>query len=1056
MAYLDPKDSFDHFQERVIEGVGAQFPIEGRTKVLQLDGLEVRDELHQDDIKDQHKAKVEGTSWSVPLMANLSLRDKETGQVLDRSKMRVAVLPKVTRRYSQIVDGQEYQVDSQWQLKPGAYVRRRQSGEIETRFQTSGRRPSFDVSFDDKTKVFKMGYHKAELPMYPILNALGVEDEELEKAWGKDILQANKTARKVDGAIEQFYKSTRRSAPASKEEAASHLRSVMAESMLRPDSTAVTLGKPFDRVSGEALTAATRKMLKVQAGAAEDDRDSIQFKDLRSTGDYAYDKLIAAKRTIQDKALRRINTADRVRDIVRFDMINKPIRETFTKNSAAQIAKQVNPVEMISAAQQTTIMGPGGIQSEQSVMDEAKFVNPSHMGFLDPIHTPEGAKTGVTLRLPMGLRKEGNVPKVPLYNLRTDRTEFIDPSKLLRSKVVLPDQVRWVKGKPLPMGKQVKISDVGNEVAEGDFEDADYVMRHSSQLFNTTSNLIPFLGNTSGGRASMAARYMEQSISLTDREAPLVQVNTPSPVKGMETFEELLGQQAAHFSPVTGTVKKVGKDSVVVTGKDGRDRDVQIYNNYPLNDAKSVLDSQVVVKPGQKVSEGQLVADSNFSKGGTLALGVNLRTAYVPYKGYNFEDGIVISESAKEKLKSVHLYKKNVPVDADTVTDKKQFELQHHGTFTRDQLNQLELDGVVRIGQKVQPGDPLVLAMKKFQIRDKHGLGAIRKSLGGHHTDRSLKWDGEINGEVVGIHRKGKSIAVHVKTVEPMQVGDKLAGRYGNKGIVTRIIADKQMPHTKDGKPIEVALNPTGVAGRMNMGQMFETVASKIAEKQGKPYVVDNFEPGVDQVEKLLKELKAHGLTDTEELFDPVTKLPMGEALLGKQHMLKLHHQIDKKISVRSGLNLPGATDPASYDLNLQPTGGGHSGGQSMDPLGLYALLTRGAKANIREMQTWKGEGPDPRANPAKRWASQHNDVWDAIQHGDPLPAPKPTFAFHKFTEMLKASGINIEKKGHNFVLSPLTDKQIVAMSENRVLTKPAEMLYSKIDPKTGDRKSVV
>jgi hypothetical protein len=314
-----------------------------------------------------------------------------------------------------------------------------------------------------------------------------------------------------------------------------------------------------------------------------------------------------------------------------------------------------------------------------------------------------------------------------------------------------------------------------------------------------------------------------------------------------------------------------------------------------------------------------------------------------------------------------------------------------------------------------------------------------------------MRWDSEHEGEVVSVHRTGKDVTVHVRTVEPMQVGDKLAGRYGNKGIVTMILPDHQMPHTKDKKHIEVALNPSGIPGRMNVGQVFETAAAKIAEKTGKPYIIKNFEPVHDMQERIVAELKKHGLTDEEDVFDPVTKQPLGKALVGPQHILKLMHQVEKKLSVRSGMPLPGQSSGEHYDLNLQPTGGAGTGGQSMGVLGMYALLAHGAKANIREMQTIKAEGPDPQTNDAKRWPSQHNQVWAAIQTGTPLPTPAPTFAFHKFTDMLRGAGVNIEKKGHQFILSPLTDKQITNMSAGE-LTKPAELVFAKAD-KSGELK---
>ncbi len=1049
MAYLDPNEAFDNFRDRTLEAIKKQFPIDGRNQVLELQHLEVHDDKSPDDLRGQQHAKVNGETWGVPVIAHLVLRDKATGKELSKARTRIAELPKITRRHSQIVGGQEYQVDNQWQLKPGAYVRRRQTGEIETNFQSS-RAQSFDVTFDDEKKEFRLDYGKARLPLYPILQTLGVSDAELEKAWGKDILKANQSARKIGSTVTQFYKTTRRAEPPSEAEAVRHMIQVFKNTNLRPESTAVTLGKEFDHVNGDALTRATKKMLAVQNGAAPDDRDSLIFKDLRSVGDFAHDKIMAASSSIRAKMQRKINTAESPRDALRFEVFDKPIRETFHKNSAAQVAKQVNPVEMVSTAQQTTVMGPGGIQSEQQILDEVKFVNPSHMAFLDPIHTPEGGKTGITLRMPIGVKKVGNEPQVPLFNLKSGKMEYVGPTKFLQSKVVLPDQVEWHGDKPTPKSSTVKWSNAGdNDIAEGSFKDADYVMRHPSQFFNVTSNLIPFINNTSGGRASMATRHMEQAISLVHREAPLVQVSTGAARGGRKTFEEIIGTQASHQSPVDGVVHAVKNDAIIVASKDGKHHEVQIYRNYPLNDAKSVLDSTSLVAVGDKVKSGQTIADTNYSKNGAIALGTNLRVGYIPYKGYNFEDGIVISDSAAKKLSSVHLYKHNLPVDDDTVLAKKRYMAQHPGLYKRDQLEHIDDDGLVKKGTRVMPGDPLVLSMKKSNVQDRVGLSAIRKSLGEQYSDRSLTWDGEVPGEVVGAFRKDGEVVVHVKAIEPMQVGDKLAGRYGNKGIVTKIVADHEMPHTPDGRHIEVALNPSGVPGRMNIGQVLETAASKIAEKTGKTYLVQNFN-GENQLEKVRAELKQHGISDTEELRDPVTKQRLGVALVGNQHMIKLHHQVDKKVSVRSGMNLPGG-DVEKYDINLQPSGGGHSGGQSMDPLGLYALLAHGARANIREMQTWKSEGPDPNASPQKQWQSQHHDVWDAIQHGDPLPTPKPTFAFKKFTDMLTGMGINMDKKGHEFVLSPLTDKQIKDLSGDRVLTKPAELLYAKVDPKTGD-----
>jgi len=453
---------------------------------------------------------------------------------------------------------------------------------------------------------------------------------------------------------------------------------------MRPDSTLVTLGKPIEQVTGEALTLATKKMIAVEGGHPEDDRDSLVFKDLRSAGDFAYDKFKAAGSDIRLKVKRQLDRGVGkvdLRDVVKFDVFNRLLRDTFHKNSAARAANQINPVEMVSSSFQTTIMGPGGIQSDKAIMDEAKLVNPSHLGFLDPLHSPEGDKTGVSLRLPIGIKKVGREPTVSLYNLKTKERELVTPGKFLLSKVVLPDQVRWVDGKPVPLGASVTMVGNGNNSVTGKFSEADYVMRHPSQLFSMTSNLIPFLGNTSGNRASMASRHIEQAISLKNREVPLVQVATGGQAVG--TFEQLLGRQSSHVAPVDGHVIAVKPDGIQIQDKAGQKHEIQLYNNYPLNDAKSVMHSTPVVKEGDKVHAGQLVADTNFSKNGVLALGANMRIAYVPYKGYNFEDGIVISESAAKKLSSEHLNKYDMPMTEGTVLNKKQFEMHNLGAYKR-------------------------------------------------------------------------------------------------------------------------------------------------------------------------------------------------------------------------------------------------------------------------------------------------------------------------------------------------------------------------------------
>lgn len=1051
MAYLDPQEAYEDFKQSVLDGLKTHFPVVGSMQSLELKGLEVKDpDPESDDIRGQHAAKVNGNTWAAPVYATLELKNNKTGQVVQTKRMKIAEVPRITKRYSYIVDGQEYQVDSQWQLKQGVYVRRLANGELESRFNTP--RKDFKILFDPATKQFSMNWGKSKaIPVYPLMKAMGVDDDSLEQKWGKEVFAANKQARGLGGALEKFYRADRKGDPKDNAEAVKYFQETMGQATLDPDVTSVTLGKPFKSVEGDTLLRATHKIMQVQAGHPEDDRDSLEFKRLRTVGDYAYDKLVdrTTARGIRAKMGRQVNYAQDIRQVVKMNMLNDPIKRTFKTNTAARTATQINPLEMAASAQQTTIMGPGGIQSQRAIDNtiSLKLVNPSHLGFLDPIKTPESERTGVILRLPTSVKKVDGEARTPLYNIKSGKIEYLSPVQFRNAAVVLPDQVTWEDGKPKPISSWVQMSTVGNKLEKGKFKDANYVMRHPSQLFSLTTNLIPFLGSTSGNRATYAGAHMEQAISLKHREAPLIQVGTGLKDPDISSFEGIMGRQAGHVALRAGTVTKVSQEGITIKSADGKTHEVQLYNNYPLNDVKGVLHSTPIVKVGDSVKAGQSVADTNFTKNGKLALGTNLRVAYIPFKGYNFEDGVVISKSAADKLTSEHLTKESTKISDETVRNVNRFRNQHPEAFDESQYKKLDASGVVKVGQKVMPGDPLVIAMNPFKIKDRMGISAVRRSLSGQHTDASLRWKSDYPGEVVAVHNKSDgTIAVHVRTEEPMQVGDKITGRYGNKGIVVQVLDDDKMPKTKDGKHIEVALNPSGVPGRMNIGQVLETAAAKIAQKVGKPYIVSNFDNS-NAVERVKADLKAHGLTDQEELFDPETGQSLGKALVGPQHMLKLVHQVEKKVSVRSGMPAMAGETPEKYDNNLIPSGSGKIGAQSIGHNGLYTLLAHGAKANIREMQTWKSEGPDPETHSGKQWPSQHQQVWEAIQKGEPLPTPTTTFSFQKFTDLLRGAGVNVEKVGHQLKLLPFTDKQVLALSSGEI-KNPEMVVHSKMDDK--------
>jgi len=1049
MATLDPHEDFQETLKAVTSGLQEAFPIKGRTSSLHLVSVHAGQMPDPEDIGSQYATRVAGKSWMTPIQGVIELRDNETGKVLMTQKTRLMSIPSMTKRFSFIYNGQEHQSANQWQLKPGVFARRQDNGELEARFNVVNR-AAFKMKLDPQSQLFHVEYKKANLPAYPLLRAMGVSDQQMEESWGKQVFEANKKVKRQAGVLAQFYRTSTngKAPPESEEDLAAHLRQVMKESKVRPEVVKQTLAHEVDHVDHTLMLNAGTKLLAVQNGAPEDDRDSLIYKTLRSTGDFLKDQIQASSRNLAMKVQRQLNKGDLkdIRHAFKPGLYDDAVRRLF-QSSLVNPAKQINPVDMIGTAMQTTIMGPGGIKSDIQVTDAAKEINPSQFGMIDPLTTPEGGATGISLRLPIGVKRIGDQPHIPVYSIKQKKTIYVNPAQMMAAKKVFADEVEYRNGVPHPLREKVKALGKGNEPEVISFHEADYVMKDPSQVYGTTVNLVPFLQNNSGGRVSMASRHIEQSISLRDRDKPLVRVNAPG---GTHTFEEMIGHQSAHTAPVDGRVTRVTADAIHVADASGKEHKVHLYNNYPVNDAKSVLHSTPLVKVGDAVKKGGVVADNNYTRDGVLALGKNLRTAFMSYHGLNFEDGIVITESAAKKLTSNHLHKEMLPipeVNNQLIFDAKKFQAAHPLAFSKDQLGHIGADGVAKVGAKIRPGDPLVLAMQPYQLKDRTGIGAIRKSLTNQLVDKSLRWESDVPGEVVSVHRNDQGIHVHVRTEEPVRVGDKLSHRHGGKGIITSILPDKDAPRSKDGKPVDILFQPGGLGGRMNIGQVLEAQAGKIAEKTGKPYFVKNFDPKVqDWTRHMMGELKKHGLSDTEELFDPKTGISYGQVMTGPIHFLKLVHQMDKKESMRSGMSLPRVQSKEKYDpTTLQPASGGGTGGQSWGQLGIYALLAHGAKGILRESMTYKSEGEDPETNEAKRWRSQHNEVWNAIQSGQPLPPPKPTFSFHRFTELIKGAGINVDKKGDEFVLSPLTNSHILKMSKGEI-SDPTAVVHSKRD----------
>jgi DNA-directed RNA polymerase subunit beta' len=1065
---LDPQRVMKALEDGTIEQISSFFPLEGKKHALVADKIYSGGEVDLDDISSQKNARLRGRTWAQGLYGDFSLINKETGKTIDTAKrLKVASLPKITRRYSYIVDGTEYQVDNQWRLKSGVYTRRKANGELESQFNLAEGR-GFRMGFDPSKRRFLVTYGSSNVQLLPVLQALGVPDDKIREAWG-DTLYARSMADKKRGEVVKLAKVlSRGAAPANDTEAASIIKEAYAGTKLLPDTTKITLGSAFDSVNGDALLATSSKLLGVNRGERDvDNRDSLRFKELWSINDHIPERIQNSQRRIKYKLGNNVDRRDSVRSIITSDIFNIPIKTFFTSTSLSQQTSQVNPVDMMGGFLRTTIMGQGGIVSENAVSEDAKLIDSSYLGFIDPVHTPEGKRSGISGHLSLGVEKHGTTPKIQVYDVKEKKFAARSPGELVGKAVAFPDQYSFSGKAPKAISDLVTVvRKDGGDPEKISPSEVDYIIKTPKQLFSITANLVPFLPSDQANRAGMATRHLEQAISLKDREEPLVQVTSGNPSEKYKTWEKIVGSFTSHTSRVSGTVETVGKNKIVVRGSDGEKHEVPLYDNFPLNDKKAFISSTPTVAKGDKVKAGQAVADTNFTKNGTLAMGTNLRVAYLPYKGLVFEDGIVISETASNKLISEHLHKNRAYVEKSMGVGLKKFRANFPGYVTEDNAAKLDEDGVIKKGQKVDPGDVLMTVLQKTEpSKEQLLLKGIHKSLIRPYKNKSVTWDKPYTGVVTDVVRNGREIVAYVKTEESADVGDKLTGRHGNKGVITAVVPDEEMPRDADGNPVQLILNPSGVPGRINLGQVLETSLGKVAKKRGEPYAVENFQSNDskkvvtvrehkrtvkttsgDTKEITVKEhtrelgyqervkqiLAEEGVSETTELFDPETGKSLGEVLVGQHYTLKLMHQVDKKLRARAhGYG-------HDYDANLVPKGGGESGAaQRFGELGLYAMLAHGATSNIREALTYKSD-------------KAQDEVWTAVQTGAILPAPKSSFAYEKFLAYMQGLGLNVEKEGNGLVVSPLTEKQIKEASNGEIKDGSKVIRGKDLKPEKG------
>jgi len=509
-----------------------------------------------------------------------------------------------------------------------------------------------------------------------------------------------------------------------------------------------------------------------------------------------------------------------------------------------------------------------------------------------------------------------------------------------------------------------------------------------------------------GQRVIMGARMFTQALPLINAEAPLVQSGVFG--KSGTSHEDTMGEKlGAVRAKEPARVVSVSPDEIVLRRQDGTKDTIELYNDMPFN-RKTSWTQLAQVKPGDVVQPGQLIATSNFTdKNGTAALGMNLRVAYLPFRGRNYEDASVISESAAKRLTSEHMYQHEAEWDDNTHVGKKAFVSLFPGEYDKKVLENFDDNGAIKKGMTVNYGDPLVLVAK---ARDTV-YGKVHRGRAGNFANDTVTWDHHSPGIVTDVEHTKKGVSVVVKTKAQMEVGDKLTGRFGDKGVIAEIVPDDQMPHDKDGNPYEVLVSPLGLISRVNPAQVVEAALGKVAAKTGQPYKITDFDNSRDLVEFAQKELEKNGLGDTEDVYDPETGRKIPGVLTGSRFFMKLHHTAESKGQGRA---------TGGYTAEGTPAKGGAEGAKRVGMLELGALLSHGAGKVIRDAKMVRGQ-----ANP---------EYWSQFMAGYDPPLPKIPHVYEKFVNQLKASGINTVRQGTKTHIMAMTDKDVLELAGDREL----------------------
>ncbi|MBO8169380.1 MAG: DNA-directed RNA polymerase subunit beta [Thermoanaerobacteraceae bacterium] len=975
------------------------------------------------------ECKERDVTYAAPLKVKVRLINKETGEVKEQEVF-MGDFPLMTEKGTFIINGAERVIVSQLVRSPGAYYSETidsSGAKLYTATLIPNRGAWLEFETDVNENIYVRIDRTRKLPVTVLVRALGWStNAQILKLFDNDqriqfTLEKDNTDNE-DEALVEIYKRLRPGEPPTVESARSLLETLFFDpkrydlgnvgryklnKKLKDELPEGMRNSNIKHITREDIVASIKYFLKLMDGKVKpDDIDHLGNRRLRSVGELLQnqfriglsrmERVVRERMTIQDVDVITPQVLINIRPVV------AAIKEFFGSSQLSQFMDQTNPLAELTHKRRLSALGPGGLSRERAGF-EVRDVHHSHYGRMCPIETPEGPNIGLIGSLSTYARinefgfietpyrkvdkEKGVVTDEIVYLTADEEDNYI----IAQANAPLDEEGRFLHSKVNARH--------GSEILLAPSEKVDFMDVSPKQVVSVATALIPFLEHDDANRALMGANMQRQAVPLLRTEAPLVGT-------GME-WKAARDSGVVVLAKNSGVVEQVFADKIIVRTDDGN-TDVYHLTKFARSNQGTCINQKPIVNRGQRVEKGDVIADGPSTDHGELALGRNVLVGFMTWEGYNYEDAILISEKLvkEDVFTSIHI--EEYEADArDTKLGPEEItrDIPNVG---EDQLKDLDERGIIRIGAEVRPGDILVGKVtpkgETELTAEERLLRAIFGEKAREVRDTSLRVPHGESGKVVDVkvfsRENGDELApgvnqlvrVYVAQKRKISEGDKMAGRHGNKGVISRILPEEDMPFLPDGTPLEIVLNPLGVPSRMNIGQVLETHLGWAAKVLG-IYVATPVFDGASE-EDVFEYLKKAGLNENGKtiLYDGRTGEPFdNEVTVGYMYMLKLAHLVDDKIHARS-------TGPYSL-VTQQPLGGkAQFGGQRFGEMEVWALEAYGAAYTLQEILTVKSDDVVGRVK-----------TYEAIVKGENVPEPGVPESFKVLIKELQSLGLDVK-----------------------------------------------